>query len=243
MENTGINHLVYDQYVSSNSQKAVKINNSIFIQNKPYFNWLIKKVKLHNKAINILDFGCGNGMLIYFLKLAGFFNLKGIDISAEQVAIAHILNLNEVEEGDGKSFLLSTNQSFDLIFLMDILEHFSKKDSLDLLRLVYQKLEKNGKIVIHVPNAEGFFGMKVRYDDLTHELCYTKASISQLLKIIGFSSIEVIEEMPVIHGIKSFFRRIIWEIGRYIIKLFYMSETGNSNIILSQNILVIAYKQ
>ena len=229
----------YKNYVSSNIDKQIVINRSVFKHNKPYFNWLIKKLAIEPK-MKILDFGCGNGVLLYFLKNAGYFNIKGVDISEEQIAVARSLNLEEVQMCDGIEFLKSTDESFDYIFLFDVLEHFSKLDSAEVLELVHSSLKESGKLILHVPNAEGVFGMSIRFGDLTHEECFTKSSISQLLKTCGFSSITLFEEKPIIHGIYSFLRRIIYELLTLPIRLLYLAETGSMDILLSRNILILS---
>lgn len=228
----------YKNYVSSNTDKQIVINSSVFQHNKPYFNWLIKKLAIEPKK-KILDFGCGNGVLLYFLKNAGYYNIKGVDISEEQIVVARSLNLEDVQICDGIEFLKSTEESFDFIFLFDVLEHFSKSDSAEVLELVHSSLKESGKLILHVPNAEGVFGMSIRFGDLTHEECFTKSSISQLLKTCGFSAITLFEERPIIHGIYSFFRRIIYEMLTLPIRLLYLAETGSMDILLSRNILIL----
>jgi 2-polyprenyl-3-methyl-5-hydroxy-6-metoxy-1,4-benzoquinol methylase len=241
MNNSDFNSLVYQSYVSNNPEKEIVINNSVFKCNKPYYKWLIRKLDL-KKNIRIFDFGCGNGILIYFLKEAGYVNLKGIDISIEQAKIAHKLRLFEIEHGDAKTYLEKTHHCYEVVFLLDVLEHFTKDDSLSLLKVIHSKLDKNGKLIIQVPNAEGLFGMRIRYGDLTHEQCFTSSSIKQLLLIAGFSSVKIMEVAPVVHGIKSLIRRLIWCIGGLLYKLLFLAETGSSNIMISQNILVFATK-
>jgi hypothetical protein len=126
--------------------------------------------------------------------------------------------------------------------MMDILEHLTKQELFECLDMVSQSLNTNGMVVIHVPNAEGLFGMRIRYGDMTHENCFTQQSIKQLLNVCGFKTIECFEDKPVIHGAKSFVRYILWKVLTFPFRLILLAETGSFNSILSQNMLVVAKK-
>jgi SAM-dependent methyltransferase len=226
---------LYDSYVSD-------FTNQTKVKMEPYYKWLIKRIGLNDRNISILDFACGNGSLLYFLKSLGYKNIKGVDISKEQVQVAHSIGLFEVENIDGKEFLSADLKYYDMIFLMDILEHFTKGEIMECLDLFYSKLKANGQLVVHIPNAEGTFGMSVFHGDLTHEQCFTQSSIIQILRLAGFTDIKCFEEHPVIHGIISLVRFIIWYVGLIPTRLLYMAESGNRNVILSKGLLVVAVK-
>jgi hypothetical protein len=56
---------------------------------------------------------------------------------------------------------------------MDFLEHLTKQElfcSPDMIRRV---LKPHGFRIAQVPNAEGSYGMRVRYGDMTHEQAFT----------------------------------------------------------------------
>jgi hypothetical protein len=97
-------------------------------------------------------------------------------------------------------------------------------------------------VVIHVPNAEGIFGMRIRYGDLTHENCFTPQSINQALMACGFDGMACFEDKPIVHGLKSFIRFVLWEVLSLPYRLLLIAETGNTKMILSQNMLVVAKK-
>lgn len=235
-----MNRLYYDKYVSSNPDKKVVVNSHVFKHNIPYFKWIVKKSKIV-KTDNILDLGCGNGALIWFLTKNGYGEIRGVDISEEQVNIAKSLNLSGIEVCDIISYLKRTDDKFEIIFLINVLEHFKRSKSIELLSLIRSKLNPSGKLIIHVPNASGIFGMKIFYGDMTHKSCFTESSIVQLLKITGFSETKVFEDKPIIHGTISLVRRIIYETLGFAFRLFYMAETGATKIILSSNMLVITH--
>lgn len=125
---------------------------------------------------------------------------------------------------------------------MDILEHLEKQEVLNLLDHVHRVLTDKGILIIHVPNGAGVFGSKVRYGDFTHQSAYTSKSIHQILYACCFQSIQVFEDKPTIHGIKSFIRYALWHILTIPFRLLLIAENGTTNHILSQNMLVKAEK-
>ena len=176
---------------------------------------------------------------VYFLKKNGYSNVAGVDISAEQVKMAHDFGIEEVQLGDLETFLKNESK-LDVVLLMDILEHLTIDQSDRLLRNVFEKMSKGGCVIIHVPNAEGLFGQRVRYGDLTHETCFTPKSMRQLLLPIGFKDIQCIEDRPLVHGLPSAVRRVIWDIGTLFPRLLLAAETGERKCVLSQNMTVVA---
>jgi hypothetical protein len=50
-------------------------------------------------------------------------------------------------------------------------------------------LKPGDRWVLHMPNGNSPFGRPARYRDLTHELAFTRTSLSQLLPSSGFSSV------------------------------------------------------
>jgi len=235
---------LYDNYVST-GQAGGNINrsNGLDIKQFPQLSHVIKLHLPSKKDIEILDLACGHGSLIYCLKQHGYTNLHGVDISAQQVNLAHELGLTEVKCQDIKEFLSGKKNEFDVIFLMDILEHFTKQELFDYLDIINQSLKQNGRVVIHVPNAEGIYGMRIRYGDLTHENCFTPQSINQVLSACGFSSVTCFEDKPIPHGLKSFIRAFLWKVMSFPFRLLLVAETGNTHMILTQNMLVTAQKK
>lgn len=237
---------LYDAYVSS-GQGSLSANTSaspeiLFKTNRPYVDSVIRPLLPVDKTAAIVDLGCGNGCFIHFFKKYGYLNLLGIDASAEQVKVANELGLQEVRQGQIHQFLTVHQEPKDLFLLMDVIEHLTLQETFDLLDLVHSRLKPGGQLIMHVPNAEGLFGMRIRYGDLTHEQCFTPTSIRQLLTTTGFSTFVCKEEKPVIHGFISLIRRVIWELGTIKYRLLLLAETSLTGSVLSQNMLVVATK-
>lgn len=233
---------LYESYVSTRQAATVATDDSgaLMLSRYPQLTNMIKRCVPNDRSIQIGDLGCGHGTLVFCLKELGYQNVEGIDVSSEQVKLAHQLGVAEVRQGDLIGFMQESKKTYDVLFLMDVLEHLDKQSVVDLLELVRQSLISGGRAIIHVPNGEGLFGMRIRYGDFTHENCFTPQSIQQVLSACGFQSVTVFEDVPVIHGPKSFLRSIIWHTLTARDRLLLMAETGARGHILSQNMLVVA---
>lgn len=234
---------LYEAYVTTQQSAASRQTiDTLQLSNFPQYRHIISKYLPPDKSIKISDLGCGYGQLLFCLKAMGYTNIDGVDTSSEQVQVAHQLGLKEVRQGDLTGFLNEVSDKYDVIFLMDVLEHMEKHEVITILELIRNTLSEQGQLVIHVPNAEGISGMRIRYGDFTHETCFTPQSISQVLRVAGFNSITVHEEKPLVYGAKSLVRRILWSLLTLRERLLLLAETGSFGHILSQNMLVVARK-
>jgi 2-polyprenyl-3-methyl-5-hydroxy-6-metoxy-1,4-benzoquinol methylase len=232
---------LYANYVSTGQAgKNIRPEDGLRLSDYPYYTNLIAKYLPPQFDIEIADLACGHGALIFCLRELGYLNVKGVDLSLEQVKLAHRLGLTDIECQDMSGFLSANENAFDIVFLMDILEHLDRSELIDLLVQVRKSLIDGGLVIIHTPNAEGFFGLRMRYGDLTHEISFTSRSIRQVLYACGFEDVLCFEDKPVVHGLKSLFRYITWELLTFPGRLLLMAETGTSGHILSQNMLVTA---
>jgi 2-polyprenyl-3-methyl-5-hydroxy-6-metoxy-1,4-benzoquinol methylase len=140
----------------------------------------------------------------------GYTDCFGIDISDEQISYAKTkLGLSNIEKADALDWLEGKNMEFDCILAIDILEHLDTEDLLKLAQKMFVALKPGGIIIIHVPNGMSPL-TPFRYGDLTHIRAFTAQSMQQLFLYAGLVPLGYYETPPYIHGIKSFFQRIIW---------------------------------
>lgn len=107
----------------------------------------------------ILDIGCGPGTLLSMLPL-GYTHAVGVDISKKQIKFAErqFKNLKNISWIASNIFDLKLKKnSFDFIFLIEVIEHLHKKDSLKLLNKIYNLLKKNGILILTTPNYGSFW--------------------------------------------------------------------------------------
>jgi cyclopropane fatty-acyl-phospholipid synthase-like methyltransferase len=212
----------------------------------PYIRHLIREHFPPNREAKILDLGCGSGTLLHFLLQAGYRELSGVDVSSDQVAAARELSIEGVREGDiGEILYRIDNESLDVVVTFDVIEHMTKPELLEFADEVYRILRKAGRWIIHAPNAASPFGSRVRYADWTHEQAFTKESLEQLLKAVGFEEVHCYEDHPIVHGMKSAIRWLIWKVVRGVLRVYWMAETGDigQDCIFSQNLLAVATKK
>ena len=236
---------VYKSYVSSYDCSIDIKSSAGFKPREPFLKKIIKEHFSVNRSAAIIDLGCGSGALIHFARQEGFKNITGVDYSAEQVAIAEKLSITGVTQGDLMEAMLSLSDgSQDIVVTFDVIEHFTKEEFLPFVDEVYRVLRDGGKWLIHCPNGESPFASRILFGDFTHEQIYTRTSIAQILLSSGFSKVSSYEDKPVVHGLKSAIRLVLWEFIRIFLRFYIAVETGNVNKanIFSQNFLTAAVK-
>lgn len=234
---------IYDRYITAFGQSA-NSENKVTIENaQKAYRYYLRNWFPTSKKASVLELACGNGKLLNFFKSMGYENILGIDISPEQVAVARKNGVN-VEQADVLEYLEKSEESYDLIVAIDLIEHLQKNEVMLFLELCLKKLEANGRIILQTPNPDSPFGMSVFCGDFTHETCFSPSGLSRLLRLHGFDSIEIREAGPVIHGVFSFIRFAAWKIFRLFISLWNLIETGSSKSgALSRVFLISAIKE
>jgi 2-polyprenyl-3-methyl-5-hydroxy-6-metoxy-1,4-benzoquinol methylase len=193
------------------------------------------------KDVRILELGCGRGLFLEFLIDSGYENVFGIDVSREQINIAKVQKLN-VEEIGVLEYLKSNNEKFDLIFAIDLIEHFHKDELIILFEGIYKNLKNGGAFVFHTPNGLGINANKIIYGDLTHLSIFTPNSAIQILKLVGFNDIKFFETEPYAKDVNGVIRLLLWKIVRIFINVLRLIETGGTEKILTQNFIGVAKK-
>lgn len=175
----------------------------------------------------ILDAACGGGRLLHFLKTRGYRRLTGVDVSAEQVALARQV-VDDVAQADVHNFLARNLGKFDLVLGLDIIEHLNKDEVLGFLDGCREALKPGGRLVLQTPNGESPSGGAVRYADFTHEVCFTPHSLRVVLDLCGYRAIEARECGPVAHGLPSAVRAVVWRLMRLGRMASSLIETGSA---------------
>ncbi|HEX2676813.1 MAG TPA: class I SAM-dependent methyltransferase [Polyangiales bacterium] len=192
-----------------------------------------------DKSAAIVDVACGNGSLLHVFKSFGYANLRGVDLSAEQVTLAKQVTPN-VAQGDALEFLQAHPASFDLIVGMDIIEHLRKDEVLTFLDRCAAALRPGGRLVLQTPNADSPMFNTVRYGDLTHEGAFTPDILTRLMRRTGLTSIEARETGPVVHGAKSLARQLLWQCIRGGVRLWNIAESGSAGSGVYTRVFVIS---
>ncbi|MCF8284212.1 MAG: methyltransferase domain-containing protein [Sphingobacteriales bacterium] len=193
-----------------------------------------------DKNSALLDMGCGFGSLIYTLKKKGYTNLKGIDLSEGQVKVAHELGLTEIELQDLLPYLKNNKNTFDVITGIDIIEHFSKDELVEVLTCVKDALKPNGTAIFRTPNLDAPFATLFSNGDFTHENYINYSSANQLMLSMGFKNIQVLNSIMETQGfLKELFRKLTWAVMKTFIKLLIFSTARTTNaMVFSPNLII-----
>ena len=236
---------IYNSYVTGRQQELAPDSLTGLKPRLPMLQKLVRRHLPPDKNAHILELGCGHGALIHVARQMGYRNVSGIDGSPEQVAAARRLKIEGVEQGDVMETLTQTpDKVLDCVVAFDLIEHFTKDELIGLVDEVCRVLKPGGRWIIHTPNAESPFGNRMLFWDFTHELAFTRTSLSQLLLSSGFLKVGCYEDRPVPHGLKSLVGWTLWQCIRGILRLYLAAETGDTgrDAIFSQNLLCVAFK-
>lgn len=141
--------------------------------------WEFGRVKaLISQKERVLDVGCGDGA---FLSMINCDFKQGIDLNREAVIKARYRGLNVQHQ----SLDSLPHSAFDTITLFQVLEHVT--DPIGLLRSLFERLAPGGRLIISVPNNDGFMG-DVAYEPLNapphHPLRWTEAALRHIPQLL-----------------------------------------------------------
>lgn len=141
------------------------------------------------KASNILDVGCGSGILLSALKNLGFDNLLGID---------PYIN-NDIKYDNGltifKKSIFDIDDQFDLIMFHHCFEHIS--NPYETLKSVSKLLNKDGLCLIRIPIVSSYAwkfykNNWVQLDAPRHFFLFSIESIKLLAEKTGFEIVDIL---------------------------------------------------
>jgi len=134
-------------------------------------------------AVRIAEIGCGHGLLqrqvedYYGKEVAGF------DLN-EYALKRNLSNRSRLCCYDIRQQLPALHQSFDLIFLFDVLEHLS--DETQFLNAVLYHLAPRGKLIVNVPAGQWAFSA---YDKAAGHI--RRYSIAKLREVAHRSNLQL----------------------------------------------------
>jgi len=233
---------IYEKYSETH---LVGRKSNLFNDFEKYFKYYEKNYSNYlplSRNERIIEFGCGSGKFLYYLKKKGFNNITGLDLDKNQISFANKLNISEAKYGNFINHLQFENGLYDRIVFLDVLEHFKKEEVIDILSNCKKILSSSGKIIMHVPNAESLFSSKIIYGDITHESAFTQTSLMQIGRLVGFKKIEIAEDKKVFFGIKGIILNILWKLVKGILNLIFYAESGKKNFIHSSNLICVYSK-
>ena len=159
----------------------------------------------------VLEVGCGLGTVLKVLRDKGYDALVGVDV--DQGAVTHCLEagldarlISSIQE-----FIDTTEERFDLVLMLHVLEHMEKNEIVPALIAIRSSMSKEGRIVVSVPNAQSPTGSYWAYEDFTHSTIFTSGSLYHVLSAAGFTQIKLVDPVGLagLGPIKSILRRML----------------------------------
>jgi 2-polyprenyl-3-methyl-5-hydroxy-6-metoxy-1,4-benzoquinol methylase len=137
-----------------------------------------------------LDFGCGRGEFMDIMRKRNI-NCWGIEIDPKLAADAQERGLR-VETGDGVQILASQpDESIGAIILLQVIEHLSIQQQIDVIALAYDKLKPGGRIIVETVNPQSLYNYAhAFFIDPTHTRPVHPAYLSFAFEQAGFSEVK-----------------------------------------------------
>lgn len=164
-----LNHRFRSQQLSPYLLKRDRFSSHYLIA-----DWIrrFKRFNLPNRECVVLDVGCSEGFLRYFLDSASFY-LIGID--------KDLASIRRVREGYHEAIqadiehlpILNLNRKPDVVVLADVLEHCRDPESV-FVSLSHNLIEVGAKVIICLPNVANLY---VRLSLLFGHFNYTDRGI------------------------------------------------------------------
>jgi len=150
--------------------------------------WLLSKARKVNPAAkSLLDVGAGAGLLVAEAKRLGF-DAVGVEPSHPLVELARRLYHVDLVQGVFPHPLLA-GRKFDLIFLVDIIEHVS--NPVELLRHCALALAAGGIVIIVTPNVRSLvarvLGQRWWHFRLAHVGYFNRSSLAKAAEQAGLT--------------------------------------------------------
>ena len=172
-------------------------------------------VRMIGDGEKILDIGASNRNLEKRLK-RHFPNLiyKSMDIDREQVH--DFYSMEEIRE------------TFDVVFLFEVIEHLELEEGVRLLQRSYDLLHEGGRLILTTPNI---FNPSRFWRDATHRVAYCYDELGGLLLSRGFS-------------IAAMYRTYNDVFHRYLFRVYVMAPLHRYlGIDFAKSILIVAEKK
>ena len=154
----------------------------------------IGRIAPHVRKDNrILDMGCGKGIFLHFLKEAGYTDVRGIELSEDEIVFAKSTFGVEVDYATIESY---AGRKFDFISLIALIEHF--KNPRASVAAARDALADDGLLFISTPNVKKMVLRKGidQYFKFVHTYYFSLTTLTSIIQQAGFE-IVFAEETPV----------------------------------------------
>lgn len=145
-----------------------------------------------NRDASVLDVGCGMGFAMLAAGRLGFRRVYGVEQDPGQFEAARAHGLDVELTDDTTAWLTGRRGAYDVILLLDVLEHIPRSEVLAFLQALRSALAPGGHVVLSTPNANSPVACRYRYLDFTHVTSHTESSLIFLARNAGFRTVDVV---------------------------------------------------
>jgi O-antigen chain-terminating methyltransferase len=135
-----------------------------------------------------LDIGCGRGEFLILLKKNNY-HAMGVDINSLEVQTLKKQNF-DVVHNDMISFLNTTTLKFSSISALQVIEHIDYDMLKEFVILAYEKISKDGVLILETINPHNKVAFNSFYMDETHKRPLPPEMVAFILQYSGFKNIK-----------------------------------------------------
>lgn len=123
---------------------------------KNRLKWIASKI---NKDEKILEFGCGTGYMVTIQLLQKGYDVLGLDLDKESIDYGKkILDEKKIDrEKLQYKDMKDIDYKIDTVIASEVFEHIETKELCSILKLINEKLNEKGKLIVTVPNGYGWY--------------------------------------------------------------------------------------
>ena len=126
----------------------------------------------------IFEAGIGAGLFLDWAAGRGH-TVQGCELVDAYVERARARG-HSVEHGAARDVLLARDGHYDLIVLLDVLEHHDEREIVELMSTAAARLRPGGRLLARFPNGSSPFARAAQHGDATHRSTLTPSSVAQL---------------------------------------------------------------
>lgn len=187
---------------------------------------------------DVCEVGFGNGALLAYLKTEGY-RVFGVELQEELVQRANshgATAFTDIEQ-------FSSDLRFDLVLLIDVIEHIDQQKIPDFLTSIKARLKPDGKIIARFPNGDSPFGLKNQNGDITHVTVIGSKKLGYFARRAGLKVVYLGKEpMPIAGG--SFSKQVKKAVSiplRYAVRKFLTTflTLSMDKSFFSQNLVAV----
>lgn len=230
---------LYRDYTSTSALVGGDLESAL-ANNKAYFQTNFLQHFPTNRDARILEIGCGYGKNLHAIKAFGYNRVSGVDFSEEQIELARsTVGIDEVYFANAIEWLTESDERYDCIVLIDVLEHLELPALVTLGDMLDRHLNPGGRVIVQVPNDIAPLN-PLPHGDLTHLRAFTPQSMAQFFANAGVTIRFMGDALS-----QNIIRRILWRgIVSPLMKLAFILIHGRYSypLVFSANLIVVAEK-